>query len=88
MSQHSRHFTTSQSHYQICRTNISLDRPPLTAAEVIDYPEYPHAYWDLKAASKGKLDVAKGRGGPFKISWEVHGEGDTKLVVCLSILYY
>jgi hypothetical protein len=37
--------------------------------------------WKLKPSLKGKLEVAKGRGGPFKISWEVHGRGDRKIVV-------
>jgi len=29
--------------------------------------------------------VAAGRGGPFKIDWEVHGHGDIKLVVSLPV---
>lgn len=43
----------------------------------------------------GQLPVAAGRGGPFKIDWEVHGKGDIKLVVrgppfetLLSIVYF
>ncbi|CAD6594382.1 MAG: hypothetical protein ASARMPREDX12_008758, partial [Alectoria sarmentosa] len=56
-------------------------RPPLTAAELLKHPEYEHVTWDLKPAQKGKVAVAEGRGGPIQISYEVHGNGPTKLVV-------
>jgi hypothetical protein len=54
----------------------------MTAAELESYPEYPYVTWDLKPASKGKVTVAVGRGGPFEISYEIHGTGPTHLVVC------
>jgi hypothetical protein len=54
---------------------------PLTAAEVVAHPEYPHIYWDLAADKKGKVEVAKGRGGPFKIAYEIHGHGPRKIIV-------
>lgn len=56
---------------------------PLTAEEVMAHPEYPHAYWKLKPDSSGRLEVAKGRGGPFKIAYEIHGHGPRKIVVCM-----
>lgn len=40
--------------------------------------------WALKPAEKGKAAVAKGRGGPIQISYEVHGNGPTKLVVGIA----
>nr|POE88340.1 hypothetical protein CFP56_11569 [Quercus suber] len=53
----------------------------LTADELQAHPEYPHVNWDLTAERKGRVEVAKGRGGPLKISYEVHGRGSKKLVV-------
>ena len=55
---------------------------PLTAAEVQAHPEYPHAYWDLKPDQEGRIDVGAGRGGPFKIAYQIHGHGPKKIVVC------
>jgi hypothetical protein len=57
------------------------DGQPLTAAEVLAHPEYPHVYWDLPADKKGKVDVATGRGGPLKVAYEIHGHGPRKIVV-------
>lgn len=57
---------------------------PLTAAEIEAHPEYPHVYWDLKPTKKDSIDVAKGRGGPLKLAYEVHGHGPRKIVVCYS----
>lgn len=45
------------------------------------HPEFEHVTWDLKPAIKGKVAVADGRGGPIQISYELHGNGPTKLVV-------
>ncbi|CAD0090249.1 unnamed protein product, partial [Aureobasidium vineae] len=53
---------------------------PLSAAEVQAHPEFPYITWDLKPQSQGKLSVAKDRGGPLDIAWEVHGEGENKMV--------
>ena len=54
----------------------SQDGPrPMTVAEVQEHPEYPHVQWDLKPDSKGKINVAAGRGGPFKLAYEIHGHG-------------
>jgi len=58
----------------------------LTAAELKQHPEYPHVIWKLEPTLKGKFEVAKRRGGPFKLSWEVHGRGDRKIVVSNSTI--
>lgn len=56
--------------------------PPLTAAEVLEHPEFESVVWDLKAVDKGKAPVAHGRrGGPLNLAYEVHGQGPIKLVV-------
>jgi hypothetical protein len=55
---------------------------PLTAAQLLEHPEYPKVIWDLEPTQKGTIPVAHGRGGPFDISYEVHGTGDICLVVC------
>lgn len=57
---------------------------PLTVAEVQAHPEYAHAVWNLPADKEGKLDVAAGRGGPFKFAYEVHGHGPSKILVCTA----
>lgn len=54
---------------------------PLTAEELSRHPEYPHTIWDLKPAHQGKAVVAKDRGGPFNIAYEVHGHGHRHVVV-------
>ena len=54
---------------------------PLTVAEIQAHPEFPHAYWDLKPETRAKVEVAKGRGGPFKLAYEVHGHGPNKILV-------
>ena len=52
----------------------------LTAAEVLAHPEYPHVNWDLKPSKREKIEVAKGRGGPFKLAYELHGHGPNKVL--------
>jgi len=54
-----------------------------TVAQILEHPAYPDTIWNLTPTQSGKLPVAAGRGGPFKIDWEVHGHGDIKLVVSL-----
>lgn len=58
---------------------------PLKAAEIIAHPAFKTVEWDLKPSKDGFADVARGRpGGPFKLKWEVHGQGPVKLVVSFS----
>ena len=64
-----------------------LLRAPLTAAEIVNHPEFKHVVWDLQPAKKGKARVAQGRGGPIEISYEIHGNGPTHLVVRYRISY-
>ncbi len=55
---------------------------PLKAAELASHPAYDTVEWDLPPTKKGYTQVAKGRGGgPFKLYWEVHGQGSAKTVV-------
>ncbi|KAI0203481.1 Alpha/Beta hydrolase protein [Astrocystis sublimbata] len=51
-----------------------------TAAEVAKTDAYPGVTWRLEPHSEGETPVAAGRGGPFKIHWEVHGDGPVKLI--------
>lgn len=53
----------------------------LTSNELVEHPEYPYITWDLQPAAKGKAAVGQGRGGPFHISYEIHGHGPLHLVV-------
>jgi hypothetical protein len=54
---------------------------PMTVEELQQHPEFNHTIWDLKPEKKGKALVAKDRGGPINIAYEVHGHGDRHLVV-------
>lgn len=57
----------------------------LTTKEVIQHPGYANAVFDLIPTQEGLLPVAKDRGGPFKISWEVHGTGPIKVVFVMGL---
>src|SRR5690606_682140 len=48
------------------------------------HPAYPTAMWNLEPDRKGLVPVAAGRGGPFNMSWEIHGVGPIKLIVSVS----
>lgn len=54
---------------------------PLTVKELLAHPEYPHVNWQLLADKEGRIDVAAGRGGPFKLAYELHGHGPSKILV-------
>jgi hypothetical protein len=54
---------------------------PLTAAEIIAHPEFSKVTWDLKSTKQGIAEVGEGRGGPYDISYEIHGTGEICLVV-------
>lgn len=54
--------------------------------EVVKTDAFPTVTWDLEPHSEGMLPVAAGRGGPFNIHWEVHGDGPVKLIVCLFLI--
>jgi hypothetical protein len=57
---------------------------PMTVDELLKHPEYDHTIWDLKPERKEKLAVAKDRGGPIDIAYEVHGHGPRHMVVGFS----
>jgi len=61
------------------RTDTS-HRPDV--AQILAHPSYPDTIWKLTPTQTEYLPVAKGRGGPFKLHYEVHGQGPVKLVVC------
>lgn len=55
---------------------------PLKAAEILVHPAFSTIEWDLPPTREGYCDVALGRpGGPFKLYWEIHGQGEVKIVV-------
>lgn len=58
-----------------------LPRVP-TVAETLKHPAYATAIWQLQPDRSGFVPVAEGRGGPLNISWEMHGVGPIKLMVC------
>lgn len=58
---------------------------PLTPDELLNHPEYPYIIWDLTPEKKGKVAVAKDRGGPVNIAYEVHGHGDRHLVWIMGL---
>ncbi|KHN95553.1 uncharacterized protein MAM_06610 [Metarhizium album ARSEF 1941] len=53
--------------------------------ETTQHPAYKSAVWKLQPHSSGSLPVARGRGSPVHIYWEVHGSGPTKLVLVMGL---
>lgn len=53
----------------------------LSAEEVQRHPEFQHINWDLAPDKRERIDVASGRGGPFKLAYELHGKGPRKILV-------
>ncbi len=53
-------------------------------AETLVHEAYGDAVWQLEPTRSGKVAVAEGRGGPFNLSWEVHGDGPVRVVVSLA----
>lgn len=60
---------------------------PLTSAQIVGHPAFQHAILNLPPTEEGTLAVAKGRGGPFNIAYEIHGTGPIHLVVS-RLSYY
>ncbi|KAK5173730.1 uncharacterized protein LTR77_002411 [Saxophila tyrrhenica] len=73
--------TPSQQHPELAE----YGQCPLTAEEVQQHPEYPHVHWDLKPTASDKIDVAKGRGGPFKLAYELHGHGPRHVIWIMGL---
>ncbi|KAF2637164.1 alpha/beta hydrolase-like protein [Massarina eburnea CBS 473.64] len=57
----------------------------MTADELLQHPEYDHTIWELAATKKGKAPVARDRGGPIDIGYEIHGHGDTHIVWIMGL---
>ena len=60
---------------------------PLTADELQKHPEYDHTIWNLNPDHQGTACVAKDRGGPIDIAYEIHGHGPRRLVVSATLSY-
>lgn len=56
------------------------DKLPIVA-DILKHPAFPTATWNLEPTRNGLLPVAEGRGGPLRISWEIHGSGPIKIIV-------
>lgn len=54
---------------------------PLTVAEIVEHPAFEHVIHKLSPTKNDTLAVAKGRGGPFNMAYEIHGTGPIHLVV-------
>lgn len=54
----------------------------MTAAELAAHPAFNNVIWNLTPTKKGEVEVAKDRGGPIKLAYEIHGHGPIHLVVC------
>ncbi|KAM7207901.1 hypothetical protein V8F20_001695 [Naviculisporaceae sp. PSN 640] len=61
--------------------------PPVlpTVAETLKHPAFPTAIWNLEPDKSGLTPVAEGRGGPLKISWEIHGHGPIKILFVMGL---
>ncbi|KAM0441188.1 hypothetical protein ACHAPT_000494 [Fusarium lateritium] len=56
-----------------------------SAEETLKHPAYPATIWALEPHQKGKHPVARDRGGPVGIAWEIHGDGPIKLVLLMGL---
>ncbi|KAL8328127.1 hypothetical protein RB597_004111 [Gaeumannomyces tritici] len=56
-----------------------------TVEEVLKHPAFPTSTWRLVPTRSGRLPVAEGRGGPLKISWEIHGSGPIKIAFIMGL---
>ncbi|KAI2601941.1 alpha/beta-hydrolase [Hypoxylon sp. NC1633] len=56
--------------------------------DVVKSPAFPTAVWLLEPHQSGFLPVAIGRGGPFNIGWEVHGDGPMKLILISGLGFF
>ncbi|RKU41291.1 hypothetical protein DL546_002284 [Coniochaeta pulveracea] len=56
-----------------------------TVEETLNHPSYPTAIFNLTPTRQGLQPVAEGRGGPFNISWEIHGNGPTKMILIMGL---
>ncbi|OTB02930.1 hypothetical protein M426DRAFT_322175 [Hypoxylon sp. CI-4A] len=59
-----------------------------SAEDVVKNPAFPTAMWQLEPHQSGVLPVAAGRGGPFNVAWEVHGDGPIKLILVCGLGFF
>ncbi|KAK8084752.1 hypothetical protein PG997_006023 [Apiospora hydei] len=52
-----------------------------TIAQITRHPAFETAVWKLRPHQSGLLPVGATRGGPYNISWEIHGNGPTKMML-------
>ncbi|KFA60193.1 hypothetical protein S40285_07570 [Stachybotrys chlorohalonatus IBT 40285] len=64
---------------------MSAPKPFPSIHETVHHPAYASAIWDLKPERKETLSVAKGRGGPVDIAFEIHGVGPQKIVLIMGL---
>ncbi|CAM1504681.1 Fc.00g022720.m01.CDS01 [Cosmosporella sp. VM-42] len=63
----------------------NITHPFPSVEETLKHPAYRTTIWALEPHSGGKATVAKNRGGPLNIAWEIHGSGPTKLVLIMGL---
>ncbi|KAK8014627.1 alpha/beta-hydrolase [Apiospora arundinis] len=52
-----------------------------TIAQITRHPAFKTAVWKLRPHQSGLLPVGATRGGPYNISWEIHGNGPIKVML-------
>jgi len=72
----------NQQHHRDVSKSIGKQ---MSSDELLAHPEYPHVNWELEPQKREKIDVAAERGGPFKLAYELHGKGPSKIVVGQSV---
>ncbi|KAI7225642.1 alpha/beta-hydrolase [Hortaea werneckii] len=72
----------NQEHHHRVQEQIGKQ---LSAEEVQNHPEFQHVNWDLPYEKRELIDVAAGRGGPFKLAYELHGKGPSKIVWIMGL---
>lgn len=62
----------------------------LPASELKAHPGFQQLEWDLPPTKQGRCQVAKGRGGPFELYYEVHGAepGDAESVKIVVSFFF
>ncbi|KAI7371367.1 alpha/beta-hydrolase [Hortaea werneckii] len=72
----------NQEHHHRVQEQIGKQ---LSADQVQNHPEFQHVNWDLPYEKRELIDVAAGRGGPFKLAYELHGRGPSKIVWIMGL---
>ncbi|CAI4219284.1 unnamed protein product [Parascedosporium putredinis] len=54
-------------------------------AETLKHPAFAGTIWKLEPHSKGRCPVAKGRGGPLQIAYELHGDGPIRVAFIMGL---